>query len=323
MHFEGSRYISRSRIDGNGYKIKQTKIGGINMKKIVALVMSTVMAFSLIACSKTSEASNNTTPSAGTVSIAAPSSPKKFSMASGSVGGNFYLMGGGIATTITKRLPDYFMFTSETTGGGTANLVMLQNGDAELGIAMTSSLSEALAGTAKWTNGQSHDKIRTALALYPSWLTVYTKKSSGIKTMQDLNGKIVGLGSKGMAMDEVFRKFFEAQGIVPKQIHNDGHAATATALSDGSIDAAILFSYPPFAAISEVENNTDLFFVPLTDAEQTYFTEKYGFYTKDEMPGGVYKGAPDSVKGISEWNILASSSEVSADDVYLTGKSSL
>lgn len=146
------------------------------------------------------------------------------------------------------------MFTAETAGGGTANLAMLQNGEAQLGIAMTSSLYESYQCEVEWTGGVKHDKIRTALALYPSWLTIYTKADFGIKTMQDLNGKIVGLGSKGMAMDAIFRNFFVEQSIVPKQIHNDRHSATATALDDCSIDAAILFSYPPFAAISEVEN---------------------------------------------------------------------
>lgn len=253
--------------------------------------------------------------------IPAPSSPKKYSIGTGSVGGNFYLIGGGVATTLNKRLPEYFLFTAETTGGSTANLIMLQNGDAELGIAMTSSLYESQAGTAGWAKGQKFDNLRSALALYPSWLTIYTMKSSGIKNLSDLNGKIIGLGSKGMAMDSIFRKFLEDRGITPKQIHNDGHSATASALSNGVIDAAILFSYPPFAAISELESTKELYFIPLSDEEQKALVEKYNFYKADSMPGGSYKATPEAVKSVSEWNMLVSSSEVSEDDVYLMVKS--
>jgi TRAP transporter TAXI family solute receptor len=257
---------------------------------------------------------------ASSASSSASSGPLKYSMASGSVGGNFYLMGGGIAQTINRHLPKEFLFTSETTGGGGANIGMLQKGEAELGIAMTSSLYEALAGEAKWTGGVKHDKIRGALALYPSWFTLYTLKSSGIKSLKDLNGRIVGVGSKGMAMDSIFRQFFEEQNIKPKQIHNDGHGATATALGNGVIDAALLFSYPPFAAIAELESTKDLAFVPLSPAEQKALTDKYSFYVADSMPAGSYKGATVDVPGVSEWNMLVTNVDVPADKVYLIVK---
>lgn len=300
------------------------------MKKLISITLALILTLSMAACGSTAPSSPApaapapagdapaASPSGG--EIAKPASPKKYSMASGSVGGNFYLMGGGVAQVINKYLPDYFMFTSETTGGGSANLGMLQKGDAELGIAMTSSLHEAMAATADWTAGVTHDKLRSAVALYPSWLTIYTPEKSGIKTLADLNGKIVGLGSKGMAMDAILRQFFIDNNIVPKQIHNDGHSATATALGNGVIDAAILFSYPPFASISELESTNDLAFIPLTDAEQTYFTTKYNFYTVNSMPAGSYKGATEDVKSVTEWNMLVSSSEVPEEDVYLMVK---
>ena len=265
-----------------------------------------------------SSETTGSTESGGTIPV--PSSPKKYSIGGGSVGGNFYLIGGGIATTINKRLPEYFMFTAETTGGGSANLVMLQKGDAELGIALTSSLHESQEGKAEWTGGKPLTDLRAALALYPSWLTIYTLKSSGIKTLNDLNGKIVGLGSKGMGMDSIFRAFLKERGITPKQIHNDGHSATASALSNGVIQAAVLFSYPPFAAISELESTKELTFIPLSEEEQKALIEKYNFYKPDEMPGGSYKSTPNPVRGVSEWNMLVTSSKVPADDIYLIVK---
>lgn len=295
------------------------------MKKLLVSLTVLAIILSFAACNTgTQESSSNNpqgaSPANSINGIAEPASPFKYSMASGSVGGNFYLMGGGIAQVINNALPNYFMFTSETTGGSTANLTMLQAGDAELGIAMTSSMFEASEGAVEWTNGQPLDKLRTGLALYPSWVTIYTLKSSGITTLEDLNGKIVGLGSKGMAMDSIFRQFFQDQGITPKQIHNDGHAATAAALGDNVIDVAILFSYPPFASISELESTKDLSFISLTDDEIKYFTDKYNFYTPDAMPGGSYKGAPDPVEGISEWNMLVTSSDVPEENVYLMVK---
>ncbi|GHU41866.1 hypothetical protein FACS1894190_10470 [Spirochaetia bacterium] len=121
-------------------------------------------------------------------------------------------------------------------------------------------------------------------------------------------------------MDSIFREFFKAQNINPKQIHNDGHGATATALSNGVIDAALLFSYPPFAAIAELESSKQLYFVPLSDSEIGALTATYPFYSKDAMPAGSYKAVTHDVPGVSEWNMLVTSSDVPADQVYLIVK---
>lgn len=249
--------------------------------------------------------------------IPVPSTPHRYSFAAGSIGGVFFLMGGGLAQTINRHLPQYFNMSSEATGGGSANAGMIQRGEAEFGIAMTSSLYEAKRGEVAWTEGIPHDKLRGAIALYPSWLTVYTLATSGIRTMQDINGRIIGLGSRGMAMDSIFRQFLDDQGIVPRQIHNDGHGATATALGNGIIDVALLFSFPPFAAISELESTRDLFFVPLTPAEQRALTDRFDFFVADSMPAGSYRGAVHDVPGVSEWNMMITSSDVPEDMVYL------
>lgn len=281
------------------------------MKKLCCILLAFILCFGVAAKGLAAEQ---------IAGVPIPRSPKKFSTAGGSIGGNFYLFGGGISSVLNKHLPQYFFFTSETTGGGSANLVMLQNGEAELGIAMTSSLYESQRGAADWTRGKKMTKLRSVVALYPSWLTVYTLKSSGIKTFQDLNGRIVGLGSKGMAMDSIFRQFLADQKIVPKQIHNDGHGATATAMQNGVIDSALLFSYPPFAAISELESTKALHFVALTDKEEKNLMDKYDFYTKGELPKGSYKAITTPVRSVTEWNMLVSSAEVPADYVYLITK---
>ena len=284
------------------------------------MVFCLVAVLIFTACGGSSSGKAPAQGKASSGNIPVPSSPLKYSMAGGSVGGNFYLFGGGLAQTINKHLPQYFLMTSETTGGGTANAGMLQRGEAEFGIVMTSSCFEAMEGKVGWTNGVKHDKLRGALSLYPSWLTIYTLKTSGIKSFKDINGRIIGLGSKGMAMDSIFREFMENQKIVPRQIHNDGHGATATALGNGIIEVALLFSYPPFPAIAELESTKDLAFIPLTEQEQKALTDKYDFYIKDKMPAGSYKGATQEVPGVSEWNMMVTSVDVPADMVYIVVK---
>jgi len=306
------------------------------MKKFTALAMSAVLALSLTACgggkaeeTKPAATEAATTAAAGGEAAAPaadegtvekPASPERYSVGGGSSGGNFYVVGGGVATVVNNLLPDYFVLTAEETGGGTANLVMLQNGDVEFGVTMTSSIDEAYKGVADWTGGKQLDKIRGMLPLYPSYLTIYSLKSSNLTTLDDLNGKIVGFGSKGAAMDSVYREAFPAMGVNPSEIFNDGHGATATALGDGQIDAALLYSLPPFAAITELEATKELNFIGLTEEQQKYLTDTYSFMKAGNMPAGSYKGVTEDLPVVIEWNVLCTSSDVPADYVYLITK---
>ena len=294
-------------------------------KNWLALILAGAMACSMTACGGSSgtpaTAGGGDTASKGESAAAAdqgdqaagegiekPSSPLRYSLGTSSSGGNFYLVGGGIATILNNSLPDYFVITSEETGGSTANLTMIQNGEME--------------GTAEWTGGPM-DKVRGMVALYPSYMTMYALSSSGIKNISDFNGKIVGLGSKGAAMDSVLRAAFDKMGVKPASIYNDGHGATASAVADGQVDAAVLFSFPPFAAISELEATQELNFIGLTPEEQKQLTDMYPFYTAATMPAGSYKGATEDVPTVTEWNMLVCSSEVPEDYIYLMTKTLL
>jgi uncharacterized protein len=256
----------------------------------------------------------------GSVASEQGSSPKRYSIGTSSNGGNFYLIGGGLATVLNNALPQKFVFTSEETGGSTANLAMIESGEAEIGFAMTSALYEGANGTGKWTNGKPMTKVLGLVPLYPSYMTMYTLSTGSIRSLKDYNGKIVGLGSKGAAMDSVLRSAFAKLGINPASIFNDGHGATATAVSQGQVDVAVLFSYPPFAAISELEATKSLRFIGLTPEEQKFFTGTYPFYKASVMPKGSYAGTTADIPTVSEWNMLVCSADLSTDDVYIIAK---
>ena len=293
------------------------------MKKLLVFLLALITVVAFVGCGAQKNSTEKPGGSAKAGEKQKPSSPIRYSLGTSSNGGNFYLIGGGIATILNNQLKDYFVITAEETGGSTANLTMIQHGDAEIGFAMTSSLAEAAAGKAKWTGGKPLEKIRGMVALYPSYLTMYSLKSSNITKLTDFNGKIVGLGSKGAAMDSVLRAAFDKIGIKPKSIFNDGHGATATAVSGGQADVAVLFAYPPFSAISELEASKELNFIGLTDKEQKQLTDMYSFYKASTMPAGSYKYATQDVKTVSEWNMLVVSKDLSADYVYLLTKTLL
>ncbi|MCR5732357.1 MAG: TAXI family TRAP transporter solute-binding subunit [Sphaerochaetaceae bacterium] len=269
------------------------------MKKLFLIMLVALLAFQLMA---------NGSGESGAAA------PKRLTFATGSSGGNFYVVGAGLANTITNLFPDRFIVTGEETGGGSANLVLIENGDADFGIAMASSIEQGLSG--QLTSGKPMENIRGFLPLYPSYLTIYALDSNPVKTLEDFNGKTVGFGSKGMAMDKIFRELLPKMNINPANIFNDGHGATATAVSQGNIDAALLFSLPPFPAIAELEASTPLHFIGLTKEQQEFLISQKPFYTAAKMPKGAYKGVTEEYDTVTEWNFAVCSAKLSEQDVY-------
>lgn len=86
-------------------------------------------------------------------------------------GGNFYLIGSGWANLVTKH-SDNLEIASEVTGGSTANLTMIDNGEIDIGVTLGSTIVEALEGEEEWTQGNKLEKSRILLPLYPSHMTV-------------------------------------------------------------------------------------------------------------------------------------------------------
>ena len=76
------------------------------MKRFLALILAAMMVLSMAACGNVSdETKGNDSNVSADGEIAKPSAPERLSLGSGSSGGNFYLVGGGIATVLNNALP--------------------------------------------------------------------------------------------------------------------------------------------------------------------------------------------------------------------------
>ena len=269
----------------------------LQMKKLVLILFVALLAFPLIA--------NGTTESAA---------PMQLTFGSASAGGNFYLIGAGLSNVINNLFPGKYIVTSTETGGGSANVKLIQTGDIDFGITMSSSIADGLNG--KLIEGVPTDKVRGFLPIYPSLFTAYALESTGIKTLQDFNGKTVGFGSRGGAPYAIFMDLFPKMGIQVGTVFTDSHNATAAAISNGQIDAAFCFSLPPFPAISEIEATKSVNFIALTEEEQKIICEAYPFYKPAVMPAGSYKGVTEDYATVSDWFLTIVSADLSEDIVY-------
>lgn len=242
---------------------------------------------------------------------------KKYSVGVGNTGGMFYVMGSGWVNIMNAELSGRYQFTAEQTGGAPANVSLLENGDIQFGHGGTSAMADAYHGTAPWSEGIKFTKIRAIFPMFTMSLTPFTLKENNITTLKDLDGKKVGLGSKGSGVDSTVRKIFEELGIKPSSIYNDTWAATVTALQDGTIDAVVTQQVAPWPSLTELEASKEVVLIEMTDDELEVIKGLFPFYSDAVIPKGAYKANADKdIKSLCEWSFMQASADVPDEDVY-------
>ena len=182
-----------------------------------------------------------------------PSSGKtRLSIATGGTGGVFYPYGGGVAKIITDSIPNVEA-TAEVTGASVDNLKFLRDRQADLAFTTGDVIADAVVGRDAFEGTQL--PLRTLAVLYVNYMHVITLASAPIRSLADLNGKVISTGAAGSGAEVTAFRMLEAVGINPatdivKQ--NLGAAQSADALKDGKIDAFFWSGGLPTAAVLDL-----------------------------------------------------------------------
>ncbi len=284
------------------------------MKRIMSLALAFLMMVSLAACGSSKQEASEAPKEEQ--SEQSTQETQYYSVGTASSGGMMYAIGSGWASLMNDVTDGKYQFTAEETAGNTANIAMIESGELEFCCNGIMSLYEGYEGTAEWTGGTQYKNIRVMFPMNQMVLTAYTLSDTGITTLSDLNGKVVGLGSKGGAMDSLFRQLFDILGIVPADIYNDGWAATVSALSDGTIDAGITMQLAPAAALVELQATKDVTFLTFSDEELDTLKELNPAFSDSVIAAGSYNSITEDIKTVGDIAVMCCSADMPDDVVY-------
>jgi uncharacterized protein len=177
----------------------------------------------------------------------------RLSIATGPIGGTYYVYGGGLASAIGRHIPNVEA-TAELTSASVDNLKFLRMGRADLALVAGTSLYEAYWGTESFaTLGRVPVQALAVLYVQPLHFVTFVEK--GITSLADLRGKVVSTGSPGSGTDEMVPRLLRAAGLDPVadvRRHRLGPANAAEALRDGKIDAFFWSAGVPSAAVLDL-----------------------------------------------------------------------
>ncbi|MGM0539687.1 MAG: TAXI family TRAP transporter solute-binding subunit, partial [Thermodesulfobacteriota bacterium] len=114
-------------------------------------------------------------------------------MGTGSPGGVYYPLGGGMSVVIQKTV-DGVRCAAESTGASVENSRLVGVGDTDMGMVMGSVGYNAFKGNDPF---EKEYPLVALFQMYPAPEHIVTTKDSDIKTIQDLKGKKVSIDVPG------------------------------------------------------------------------------------------------------------------------------
>ena len=276
-----------------------------NLRKAVSCVLAlSVMAVLLSSCggSGSGEVSKN-----GIVR-----SNEFITVATGPTSGIYYPIGGAFANVLSSA---GYKTSAQATGASVENINLITQDDAELAISMQDSVVQAYEGFGAFT--EAKPELRAMMRLWPNYVQLVTVKSTGIKSVEDLRGKKVGVGAPNSGVELNARMIFEAYGMTYADAKVDylSYGEAIDQMKNGLCDAAFVTSGLPNSTVSELAFSYDMVIVPIDGAGRDNLIEKYPFFAPSTIPAGTYNNKED-VESVFVYNIMLVSNSLSDDMVY-------
>ncbi len=215
----------------------------------------------------------------------------KLSIATAGTTGVFYTYGGALASTISKYVPE-LMVTAEATGGSVENLKLISTKNVDMA---TTSADVAYNGFFAFKESKYFKQKVDARALFNMYdepLHIVTRAESPLKSLQDLKGKRVVVGSPGSGTEMKARMVLRGMGIEYKDFTPEflSFAEGTEALKDKVVDAALLGVLYPAPAVVELSMHNAIRLIPLAQNEVEKMVQGNQVFVKATIPSGTYKG---------------------------------
>jgi hypothetical protein len=255
-------------------------------------------------------------------------SPVHLRLASQDLGSAWYVYGATFGKLWRNVLPRGSTIDILPYGGAPANVLLIEKGDAEVGLCNNTVARWAVQG--KVAFAKPVPEIRGMVgALDKYYLAAVATKRSGITSLENVAKKMMPVrivtqpvGSSG---EVSLRLLLEAYGITYDDIKSWGGSVTPTStgvasaqMIDGKADIWVQVIVAGHPAISELAMATDVVFLPYSKAIIDKL-ENYG-YQEADLPAKTFKGQDQAVPMVGYPSILIVQRDLNPELVYVLTK---
>ncbi len=242
----------------------------------------------------------------------------RLSIATGTTGGVFFPVGGGIASIISKNLPGVSA-TAEVTPGSVDNMRLIYSKGADLALVNADVAFDALKGEDVFRN--TPVPIRALMPLYDGYAQLITIDGTGINVLGDLRGKRVSTGAPGSGTEYFALRVLEAGGLNPDRDMRRERLAPAPStdgVKDRRLDAYFWAGGVPTGTVIDlaVSPGIRIRLVPLDGVLPALQRRWPGVYQRSVILKEYYPGLPANVPTFSFPALLVVHRDFDAELAY-------
>ncbi|MBI3453882.1 MAG: TAXI family TRAP transporter solute-binding subunit [Rhodospirillales bacterium] len=242
---------------------------------------------------------------------------------SGGTTGVYYPLGQALERIYAKALPGS-RIQHQSTAASVENLNLLESGRAEIALTLGDTLSLAWKGDKEAGFAGPLQKLRGVSAFHSNYIQIVASAESGIKTLADLKGKRVSVGSPRSGTELNARAIFPAAGIdyngptsvgsVLGQVQFLPFGQSVDLMKNRQLDATLISAGLGVAAVRDLAASVDIVLIPVP----ADVVAKVGdpAYVVGTVPANTYRGQTTAISTARIANFLVTREGVSADVVY-------
>ena len=209
---------------------------------------------------------------------------KSLTFTTGGSTGTYYAFGGVLASYVSNNSGT--SVTAVEGNGSQSNVEDLTAGDVQLGFVQSDVMSYAYNGERLFDSPVTNFSV--VAALYMEQVQIATTNPD-IKSVADLEGKIVSIGASGSGVYFNAIDVLGAYGLTEDDIQPvfQSFGDSADNLKDGKIDAAFIVAGAPTPAISDLALSKPTYLVGLDEEHTNALLESSPFYSAYTIPAGT------------------------------------
>jgi TRAP transporter TAXI family solute receptor len=217
----------------------------------------------------------------GAGALAAADIPRiPFQIATGSTQGTFFPVGEAIAGLISHPPgvtrcevanvcgPAGLIVSARTSGGTMDNLLSINDGRVESGLAQSDVIAAAVKGAGPFKASGKQAHLRVIASLFSEDVHLIASTESKIKTVRDLRGKRVSMGQTGSGVGFTAREILGAYRVPESRLKTvalDPQAAIAQ-MKQGKLDAFFAVGGVPIRGVGDLLAARSAILVPIDGA---------------------------------------------------------
>jgi TRAP transporter TAXI family solute receptor len=229
-----------------------------------------------------------------------------FQILTGSTGGTYFPVGQLIAGLISHPPgvdrcesspvcgPAGLIISARTSDGAVANVLAVNAGRAESGLAQGDVVAQAVAGQGAFRKAGKQSALRVLADLFPEDVHLLVARNSKIAGVADLKGKRVSLGADTSGTSVTVKAILAAYGIPEWRLkaRHDAVDVDAQLLQQGQIDAFFMVGGRPVALVDDLVARGVARIVPIDGKGRDKLIKSVPTDVSDVIPSGTYRGTP-------------------------------